>query len=216
MARQPVAGSTKTRLVPRLGPQGAADLYECFLLDALDLVRTIDDVTPLVAVSPPDAGEYFEDVAPDLAQVAQIGSSLGQRLDHVLTSCLADGYAQVVAINSDSPTLPSAHVAEAFDRLLDESVDVVIGPADDGGYYLIGWKRSHPELVREVVMSTPDVLRDTLDLAARSGVSVSLLAPWYDVDEPEDLERLEADLDRDAAMGRHTRRFLTEISRQRA
>jgi hypothetical protein len=215
MARQPVAGSTKTRLVPRLGPQGAADLYECFLLDALDLARTIDDVTPLVAVSPPDAGEYFEAVAPDLAQVAQIGSSLGQRLDHVLTRCLADGYAQVVAINSDSPTLPSAHVAAAFDRLLDETVDVVIGPADDGGYYLIGWKRSHPELVRGVVMSTPDVLRDTLDLAARSGVSVFLLAPWYDVDEPEDLERLEADLDREPTIGRHTRRFLTEISRQR-
>ena len=216
MAKEPVAGSTKTRLIPRLGPQGAADLYECFLLDALDLARTIDDVTPLVAVSPPDASEYFEEIAPDLAQIAQIGTSLGQRLDRVLTRCLDNGFAQVVAINSDSPTLPSGHVADAFDRLADESVDVVIGPADDGGYYLMGWKRSHPELVRGVAMSTPDVLRDTIELAARSGVSVSLLAPWYDVDEPDDLERLEADLGTEPGMGRHTRRFLAEISRRRA
>jgi hypothetical protein len=216
MARQPVAGSTKTRLIPRLGPQGAADLYECFLLDALDMARTIDDVVALVAISPPGASEYFAGIAPDLAQVAQIGTSLDQRLDHVLTRCLDDGFAQVVAVNSDSPTLPAAHVSDAFDRLRDQSVDVVIGPADDGGYYLIGWKRSHPRLVRGVVMSTPDVLSDTMDRAEQSGLRISLLPPWYDVDDPADLDRLEADLVTERSTGRHSRRLLTEMSRPRA
>lgn len=216
MARQPVAGSTKTRLIPRLGPQGAADLYECFLLDALDMARTIDDVVAMVAISPPGASEYFAEIAPDLAQVAQIGTSLDQRLDHVLTRCLDDGFAPVVAVNSDSPTLPAAHVSDAFDRLCDPSVDVVIGPADDGGYYLIGWKRGHPRLVRGVVMSTPDVLSDTMDRAEQSGLRISLLLPWYDVDDPADLDRLEADLVTERSTGRHSRRLLTEMSRPRA
>ncbi len=216
MARQPVAGSTKTRLIPRLGPQGAADLYECFLLDALDMARTIDDVVAMVAISPPGASEYFAEIAPDLAQVAQIGTSLDQRLDHVLTRCLDDGFAPVVAVNSDSPTLPAAHVSDAFDRLCDPSVDVVIGPADDGGYYLIGWKRRHPRLVRGVVMSTPDVLSDTMDRAEQSGLRISLLPPWYDVDDPADLDRLEADLVTERSTGRHSRRLLTEMSRPRA
>ena len=133
---------------------------------------------------------------------------MGERLDHVLTQCLNSGFDQVVAINSDSPTLPSRHVAEAFSRLADETVDMVLGPTDDGGYYLIGWKRAYPQLVRDVTMSTPHVLDDTLDVAAASDVRVSLLANWHDVDEPSDLDRLEADLGALLERGRHTRRFL--------
>lgn len=208
MAKQPAPGSTKTRLVPRLTPESAADLYECFLLDALDLARSIAGVTPLVAVSPPESADYFRRIAPDLDQVPEIGSSLGERLDYVLTQCLSAGFDQVVAISSDSPTLPSRHVEEAFVRLGDETVDMVLGPTDDGGYYLIGWKRAYPHLVRDVTMSTPHVLRDTLDLAAASDVRVSLLASWYDVDEPPDLDRVETDLGALLEGGRHTRRFL--------
>ena len=211
MAKQPAHGWTKTRLVPRLTPEAAADLYECFLLDALDLARSIAGVTPIVAIAPPEATDYFRGIAPDLEQVPQIGASLGERLDHVLTHSLEAGFDHVVAINSDSPTLPASYVAEAFSRLAEEAVDVVLGPADDGGYYLIGWKRAHSRLVRDVAMSTPHVLRDTLDLAAASGIRVSLLAQWYDVDEPADLDRVEADLHVSLERGQHTRRLLAQL-----
>lgn len=208
MAKRPSPGSTKTRLTPPLTPESAAALYECFLLDALDLARSIPGVTPLIAVSPPDATEYFRTIAPDVRQVPQLGTSLADRLCHVLTQCLEDRYDNVVAVNSDSPTLPSSLVIEAFERLSDETVDMVLGPTDDGGYYLIGWKRAYPELVRGVTMSTPHVLRDTLDLATASDVSVSLLETWYDVDEPADLDRLGTDLAASPERGHITRKFL--------
>ena len=164
MAKQPTAGSTKTRLSPLISKEAAADLYEAFLLDALDIARSVGGVETLVAIHPPTAGEYFARVAPDLAQIEQIGGSLAERLSGVLADCSLR-YDKVVAINSDSPTLPPAFIAEAFDWLDIDAVDVVIGPCEDGGYYLIGWRTPHPSLIREVTMSTPHVLRDTLSAA---------------------------------------------------
>ena len=208
MAKAPEPGATKTRLVPALTHGQAAELYECFLRDTLDLVRSLPDVSPLVAVWPADAAEYFQQVAPDFEQVEQRGESLAERLDHVLTTCLAAGFSSVVAINSDSPTLPRSRVTAAFERLDLPGVDIVLGPADDGGYYLIGWRRPHSHLVLDVTMSTPQVLDDTLRLAAESDLSVALLDPWYDVDEAADLVRLCEDLQAGSRFGRHTSAFL--------
>ena len=208
MAKKPTPGSTKTRLTPLLTCEAAAALYECFLLDALELARSVPGVIPRVAVFPPDALKYFDRIAPGVEPVPQVGDSLSERLCNVLTRSLEDGFDRVVAINSDSPTLPPSLVTEAFERLDDDAVDVVLGPTDDGGYYLIGWKRPYPDLVLGVTMSTPHVLRDTLELADVSGVSISLLEAWYDVDEPSDLERLRHDMAAAATLGHHTRRFL--------
>ena len=215
MAKQPAPGSTKTRLVPPLTPEGAAELYQCFLRDALDLARSIAAATPIVAISPPESADYFRALAPDLEQLPQIGESLAERLEHVLTRCLEQGFDQVVAISSDSPTLPAGHVAEALSRLSDEAVDVVLGPTDDGGYYLIGWKRPLPELVRGIEMSTPSVLSDTLERAAAAGVRASLVDSWYDVDQAADLERLRADLETQRDVGLNTRRLLERRRRAR-
>ncbi len=208
MAKEPRPGRTKTRLVPPLTADTAAELYECFLRDALDHARSVADATRLVAVWPPGSGGYFERLAPDFGQVSQRGSSLAERLESVLTRCSGDGYGQVVAVNSDSPTLPPGRLSAAFAALDDDAVDVCLGPADDGGYYLIGWKRPHPRLVREVAMSTSRVLDDTLRLAVELGLEVCLLEPWYDVDRPADLERMERELRATADNARHTRRFL--------
>ncbi len=210
MAQRPEPGVTKTRLVPRLSPEEAARFYECLLLDTLDLARSVPGVVPFVAVTPIGAGDYFRDVAPDFAQVLQSGATLGPRLDSVLSHCLEDGYDQVSAIGSDVPTLPLAHVVEAFDLLDDEAVDVVLGPSEDGGYHLIGWKHSYPRLVREVQMSTARVLHDTLALAESDGIRVALLPSWYDVDEPADLQRVRAELGADGPKARHTRRFFEQ------
>ena len=211
MAKKPTPGSTKTRLTPELNSEAAAALYECFLLDALELARSVPAVIPRVAVFPPDALNYFQEIAPGVEPVPQVGDSLSERLCNVLTESLDSGFDRVAAINSDAPTLPPSLVAEAFERLDDDAVDMVLGPTDDGGYYLIGWKRPYPDLVLGVTMSTPHVLRDTVELAEASGVSISLLEAWYDVDEPPDLERLRHDMATTPAHGHHTRRFLETL-----
>ncbi|MGI9645876.1 MAG: TIGR04282 family arsenosugar biosynthesis glycosyltransferase [Ilumatobacteraceae bacterium] len=208
MAKRPRPGQSKTRLVPPLTDRSAAELAECFLLDALDLVRSVAGATPMVAVWPPESEAYFAQIAGDVERVTQVGAALDERLDHVLRECLAQGYEHVVALNADSPTLPSRLLAEAFRALSRDDVDVVLGPAADGGYYLIGWTQAHPTLVRGVEMSTPTVLAETLERASAAGVRVALLEEWYDVDEPADLARLIDELGPDDPRAPHTARLL--------
>jgi glycosyltransferase A (GT-A) superfamily protein (DUF2064 family) len=118
--------------------------------------------------------------------------SLGERLDYLLTDALASGARRVVVMDSDSPTLPPEFISRAFDRLTD--ADVVMGPTRDGGYYLIGMKEPQSHLLRQVQMSTPHVLADTLALAESTGLAVSLLPAWYDVDTIDDLYQLDSEI----------------------
>jgi rSAM/selenodomain-associated transferase 1 len=212
MAKRPFPGQTKTRLVPPFTLEEAAALYESFLHDTLELARAVANVTPFVAYTPADieTAAYFCHLAPDFELVAQTGPTLGERLDGVLTGCLDKSFDQVAAMNSDSPTLPPAYLDEAFNRLDDPDTDVVIGPCDDGGYYLIGWKQPHPRLVREVQMSTDQVLVDTLAIAAAEKLNVSLLPPWFDVDNLADLRRILLDRSESPSGAIHTRRFLRD------
>jgi uncharacterized protein len=198
VAKRPAAGQTKTRLTPPLSPEQAAALYECFLRDTLSLIRRVPDVQPVIAFLPDspqdrDARSYFAALAPDFELLRQEGADLGARLDNALSHTLARGYERVAIMNSDGPTLPVSFLAAAFEEL-GNGADVVLGPADDGGYYLIGLKRSAPRLLREVRMSTSTVLADTLALAAEEKLTVSLLPTWYDVDDVASLERLQAEL----------------------
>jgi len=208
MAKRPEAGATKTRLCPPLTPERAAALYACFLADVVEMARavarSVPGLVPTIAYAPDDAAGYFRALAPDFALVLQTGATLGERLAAVMSGALASGHGQVAAINSDSPSLPAAYLAQAFAALDDPAADVVFGPCDDGGYYLIGWKRPLSFLVRDVAMSTPHTLADTLALADAAGLRVALLPPWYDVDEPADLVRLT----QDGRLGWHTREFL--------
>jgi len=145
-------------------------------------------VRPIIAYLPDDAAGYFRTLAPDFDVLPQQGSDLGARLDNALTRCLTNGYRKAVIMDSDSPTLPVERLVEAFETL--DTHDLVLGPCDDGGYYLIGMKRPAPKLLREVQMSTSTVVRDTLALAAAEKLSVALLSPWYDVDTSAELDRL--------------------------
>ncbi len=216
VAKQPAAGHTKTRLCPPLSGEMAASLYECFLYDTLDIMRRVQDVQRIVVHLHGDRGGYFRQLAPDMMLSQQRGHSLGERLDHLLTSALANGADRAVVINSDSPTLPAAYVDDAFTRL--DVADVVIGPCFDGGYYLIGMKQPHPRLLRDVQMSTPRVLADTLALAAELEVSVSLLPEWYDVDTIAELEYLRSEIEtfdddnRAKDQASHTRRYLAQMA----
>ena len=216
VAKRPAAGHTKTRLCPPLSGDAAAALYECFLRDTLDIMRAVPLVQRTVVFLPEDADGYFKDLAPDMTLVLQQGDTLGERLDHLLAHVLGNGAERAVVMDSDSPTLPAAFIEDAFSRL--HSADVVLGPCRDGGYYLIGMSRPHPRLLREVQMSTPHVLADTLALAQELGVTVSLLPEWYDVDTAAELDHLHAEIEALACSGNHaglavhTRRYLADLA----
>jgi uncharacterized protein len=211
VAKQPIPGQTKTRLCPPLSHAHAADLYECFLRDTLEVMRKVPDVQRVVCFLPEDARNYFLQLAPDMELICQYGESLGERLDHLLTDALASGSQQAVVMDSDSPTLPAGYISQAFDELTD--ADVVLGPTRDGGYYLIGMKQPQPHLLRQVRMSTSHVLDDTLALAKISNLAVSLLPTWYDIDTIDDLFQLEGEMNGSSNNGSApaTRRWLAQM-----
>ncbi len=200
VAKQPAPGQTKTRLCPPLTSFQAAELYECFLRDTLDAMREVPGVEPVIGYLPDDAQDYFHQLAPDMSLIRQRGSSLGERLDDLLKQAITGGSQKAVVMDSDSPTLPADYLSMAFEQLT--KTDVVLGPTTDGGYYLIGVKQPQPRLLRQVQMSTSHVLADTLALAKASGLSVSLLPTWYDVDTIADLRRLEGEIAEMSANGR--------------
>ncbi len=208
VAKRPAPGRTKTRLTPPLMPEQAAALYECFLRDTVELMRQVPGVQPAIAYLPAEERAYFEALAPGFELIRQQGNDLGERLDNALNHYLSRDYTRVTIMNSDGPNLPLAFVAGAF-QALDDGADVVLGPSDDGGYYLIGLKRPAPRLLREVRMSTPEVLADTLHLAAQENLRVALLPAWYDVDDSDSLARLRAELaEAPSGVARHTRAML--------
>jgi rSAM/selenodomain-associated transferase 1 len=196
MAKEPKAGQTKTRLCPPLTVEQAADLYRFFLEDIICLVRGVvadqPEIVPHVAYSPIQAANYFSQLALDFGLIPQQGERLNERLQAVFNVCFEQGFEGVVAMNSDSPTLPGDYLVEAFERL--ETADVVLGPSEDGGYYLIGLKRPIPEIILPVQMSTETVLADTLTLIAANDLTVELLPAWYDVDTVAELGRLEQEV----------------------
>jgi rSAM/selenodomain-associated transferase 1 len=216
MAKEPLPGGTKTRLCPPLSDQQAADLYRCFLLDTLELMQRVESVQPVVSYLPDEAVSFFRTLAPpDFELIPQVGADLGERLDNVLTHFLENGYRQAVVMDSDSPSLPLDYVRHAFRELDDPDVDVVLGPCEDGGYYLIGLKSPRPVLFRGVAMSTSTVMAETLARAEQQGLRVACLPRWYDVDTYEDLVRLIDELSSQPRnVAQHTRTFLADATRR--
>ena len=189
VAKRPSPGSTKTRLVPPLSPKQAARLYRCMLLDTLEAMQQVSGVDHVVAYAPDEARAYFGDLAPSgYRLVPQSGETLGERLDTVLRAHLENGYAQAVVMNSDGPTLPIDYVQQAFEELSKTGVDAVLGPSEDGGYYLIGLKSPCSRLF-DVTMSTATVLEETLSLARELQLQTACLPIWHDVDTPDQLQR---------------------------
>jgi len=194
-ARDPVPGRVKTRLVPLLGAEGAAELYRCFLLDSLEAAAgQLADV--FVAVSRDSALEPIRALATSVCARAdflvQVGSDLGQRMRHTFEAVLARGHRGAVVIATDVPSLPPPRVSEALDYAAYR--DLVLGPSLDGGYYLIGLHKIIPTCFADMPWGGPTVLVETLSRAQQVGATVTLLEPWYDVDAPEDLRVLRSHL----------------------
>jgi rSAM/selenodomain-associated transferase 1 len=208
VAKRPAPGKTKTRLCPPLTPDLASALYESFLFDTLDQMRQVTNSHHVIAYL--DERDYFQHLAPDFELIPQEGHDLGERLDRALTSYLSRGYERAVIMDSDSPTLPPHYLSRAFDVLAD-GADVVLGPCDDGGYYLIGIKSPTPRLLREVHMSTPTVAAETIALAKEEGLNLITLPTWYDVDDAASLSRLRQEIETlHPSVATHTRQFLQQ------
>jgi uncharacterized protein len=220
MAKAPVAGEVKTRLVPPLTLAEAAALNICFLRDMANniaAVATERRAEGLVVYTPLGAEATFDGILPEGFEfLPQRGASLGDRLCNATDDLLKDGYSSVCLINSDSPTLPPSVLHRAIELLAGDGDRVVLGAADDGGYYLIGLKRAHRNLFDRIAWSTADVLAHTVERAAEIGLEVEMLPRWYDVDDAETLNRLCEELfdthQQDGAYSApHTRAFLAAL-----
>ncbi len=198
MAKAPVAGSVKSRLVPPLDQHEAASLNRCFLRD---ICASIESLGPhsaahgFVAYTPAGLESAFDGLLPDSFRLLpQRGRDLGERLFHATCDLLDAGYESVCLINSDSPTLPQSILAEAIAHLEKAGDRIVLGASDDGGYYLIGLKRAHRRVFDKITWSTSAVFAQTLERAAEIGLEVVFLPSWYDVDDGASLRRLAAEL----------------------
>ena len=211
MAKAPEPGRVKTRLCPPLSPDDAAELYRCFLLDKIAQARQVAGVEPVLAYAPAQAAAVFEALAPGFTLLPQRGADLTARLTAVCVEIFRNGCDAAILIDSDTPTLPTARLERAVAVMSDGGCGLVLGPSEDGGYYLIGLRRLHPELFEGMQWSTPTVLEETLRRARALGLNAVTLPAWYDVDTAADLVRLKADLVAGPHGGpRHTRRFVLE------
>ena len=198
MAKAPRVGSVKTRLIPPLSADEAAELSRCFIRDMAANVAEVADArrgVGIVAFTPPDDTAAFEDLLPpSFHLLPQRGSDLGERLLHAAEDLLSAGFAAVCLINADSPTLPQARLTEAAALLRRTGDRVVLGEADDGGYYLIGLKRAHGHMFHRIDWSTSRVFKQSAERAREIGLDVARLAPWYDVDDAATISRLYREL----------------------
>jgi uncharacterized protein len=201
-AKKPEPGRVKTRLQGLLSGEESAALYEAFLLDALD------DFSAL----PANLMLYFPEadwpVPPVYAEHAhrlgrQRGHGLGEKMENAFMEAFRDGYRHVVIVGTDHPTLQTVFVARAF-RELAAPGHIVIGPSDDGGYYLLGMNAFYPALFRNMTYSHPAVFSQTLQRGMSTGAGLVVLPGWYDVDTPGTLYRLAAELQEDPARAPRT------------
>lgn len=187
LAKWPRAGRAKRRLARAIGTRPALRLARAFLEDTLSLIERSDADRVLVAFAPPGSRSLFAELA-DVTLVPQPRASFGTRLRGALEAGLARGY-RVIVVGMDSPTLPRSVLRAAFARL--DAHDCVVGPATDGGYYLIGARGPLPaSLFRGMPWSTSRVAAETIRRAAAAGLEVAVLPSWYDVDDGAGLRRL--------------------------
>ena len=198
MAKASVAGTVKTRLVPPLTQEEAAAFNTCCLSDIAANIIAAAEVVPIqcfAAYSPAGSEAFFAALLPDRLQLLPPKEpTIGRSLFHAAHDLLAAGYGAVGLVNADSPTLPTRVLVEAVRCLRQPGDGLVLGPAVDGGYYLIGLKRFHGRLFEDIDWSTERVCRQTVARAQEIGLAVAMLPEWYDVDDDQALALLVREL----------------------
>ena len=219
MTKAPQAGQVKTRLVPPLTPQEAAELNKSFLRDTTSTISsaTMTNLACGIAVYTPIGTEsvYDDILPPDFILLPQRGDNFGERLYFAAEDLFRCGFESVCLIDSDSPTVTAKSFSRAIELLSSGGDHIVLGPSDDGGYYLIGFNKLHSELFERIDWSTDVVLNQTKQSARKIGLDVKLLTSGYDVDDAGSLRRLCNELLAETApinVAPHTRRFLSELS----
>ena len=198
ICKTPIAGASKTRLAPFLGAEGAAELAACFLRDVSAAIEAVPACIGVAgfAVYAPEGSEAT--LRPLLPASFGLLCRRGETLEHVLLGAtrhfLEQGFDAAILVNGDSPTLPPLAIATAIATLRQPGERVVLGPASDGGYYLIGLKTAHAALFRDIPWSTTTTLDVTVERARSISLDVAQLPVWYDIDDIETLNLLIDDI----------------------
>ncbi len=187
--RYPEHGKVKTRLAKAIGPRRALEFYRLCVEDTIALLRkTGHDI--IIAFSPADKkGDAVDWLGETFLYLPQRGDDLGEKMLNAFRDAFDAGYNRAVLVGSDIPDMPERVFREAFDALSGD--DVVIGPASDGGYFLIGFRNEKlsPELFQDIPWSTDAVLMYTLEVIRKEKMNLHILPEWHDIDLPDDLWR---------------------------
>ena len=198
MCKAPQPGRAKTRLAAIIGVEAAAALSACFLRDVGAAIEAIPAELGYVGYgvyAPAGAeSELAQVLPPSFRLLLQVDANFGNVLHGAARDLLAAGHDCALLVNGDSPTLPSRLMSDAISALRRAGDRMVLGPASDGGYYLIGLKRAHRHVFTDIPWGTSDVARLTLARAEEIGLEAVLLPEWYDVDDTESLDWLRAEL----------------------
>lgn len=193
--RYPEPGKTKTRLIPVLGAIGAANLHRLMAQKTIARALSLQNSGRLSVEILYIGGnqQQMQDwLGTELCYQNQIDGDLGEKMTAAFENSFDSGIDKVAIIGTDCPALTAEIIAQAFDQL--ERYDVVFGPAQDGGYYLIGLRRSHPELFSGINWGTDEVLASTRAIAQNLGLNIANLPTLADIDRPEDLLGLDLNI----------------------
>jgi uncharacterized protein len=208
MAKAPRPGWVKTRLTHGLSPETVTAFYCCLLDDTLALARSLSDVEVAIMCPGSDVNELAQLAGKDVSVVAQKGEGLAAGLTSVFAHFAEGHQRRIIAFDSDSPHLPRSVLEDAFAKLTEH--DLVVGPTDDGGYYLVGAKASHPALFVRDGMGTSSALETLLSRARALELSIGFAEPFYDIDVAADLTRLAAELRLTPTRAPRTAKWLRE------
>jgi rSAM/selenodomain-associated transferase 1 len=227
MAKAPRSGKVKTRLAPPLTLDQSAAINICFLRDTTENIAAVAAsrlAAGIISYTPVGDEALFDNLLPaNFALIPQRGDGFGERLLATAEDLFACGYSSVCLIDSDSPTVPAAAFEQAVAELAKPGDRIVLGPSHDGGYYLIGLKRAHPEPFANITWSTATVFAETIAAAKAVSIETVILPLWYDVDDAATLDILIAELLHHTPPpfttipgypAQHTRNFLGKLNQQ--
>jgi hypothetical protein len=198
ICKAPLPGRSKTRLATAIGAEAASQLSACFLRDvaaAIDAVPERLGRRGYGVYAPAGTEQIMRDLLPNnFGLLLQAGEDLGEVLLDSTRALLDAGHDCVLLVNGDSPTLPTRLLIQAIEALREPGERMVLGPASDGGYYLIGLKHPHHQLFKRIAWGTDTVAQTTCERAAEIALATTLLPEWYDIDDVETLRWLQEEL----------------------
>ena len=210
MLKVPIAGQVKTRLAAKIGKKDATKLYRCFIHDTFSGISLLKNIDIIAAYAPQNLISRVKRLVPlGVVVIPQKGRDLGERIQNVFSHLFSIGYKKIAIIGADSPDLPTEYIEKSF-LLLKGKTRLVIGPAEDGGYYLIAMSSEQKEIFKDIPWGTGTVFKETIEKAKRAGLKSAVLPQWYDVDEINTLKKLRDNL-RSASPATKTGKLLEKV-----